>query len=141
MTLLREECATYCLGMSATNHEIRERTAQEAFTKLGGSPSEKAKLTVHCSKGHHLGSVYDTEAGRIFHSVLTSRGRGRKDMPDSRHTASDRGRDWFDLLDAGDDPLVSDELQTGCACGPYLLSRRVLTGQIQQGEKRLIIES
>lgn len=126
--------------MSATNHEIRERTARQAFEALGPSPSEKAIVTVHCSNGHHLGSVYDTNAGRVFHSVLTSRGRGRKDLPVSRHTGSDEGRDWFDLLDAGDDPLVADELQSGCACGPYQLSRSLLVGQIAQGEKRVIVE-
>lgn len=46
----------------------------------------------------------------------------------------------FDLLDAGDDPLVADELQSGCACGPYQLSRKLLANQIKQGEKRVIVE-
>lgn len=132
--------APYRLRMSATNHEIRERAAREAFEKLGPSPSEKAKVAVHCSKGHHLGSVYETDAGRVFHSVLTSHGRGRKDLPVSRHTGSDEGRDWFDLLDAGDDPTVPDELQSGCACGPYQLSRALLAKQIRLGEKRVIVE-
>ena len=126
--------------MSATNHEMRERTARAAFEALGPSPSEKAKVTVHCSKGHHLGSVYDTQAGRVFHSVLNSRGRGRKDRPDDHHGAADEGRDWFDLLDAGADPLVSDELQSGCACGRYQLSRALLARQIKLGEKRVIVE-
>lgn len=126
--------------MSATNHEIRERAAREAYEALGKSPSEKALVAIHCSNGHHLGSVYDTGAGRVFHSVLARRSHGQKDRPSSRHTGSDEGRDWFDLLDAGEDPLVGDELQSGCACGPYLVSRRLLTKQIKMGEKRVIVE-
>ena len=73
-------------------------------------------------------------------SVLTSRGRGRKDLPVSRSTGSEEGRDWFYLLDAGDDPTVPDELQSGCACGPCQLSRALLAKQIRLGEKRVIVE-
>lgn len=126
--------------MSATNHEIRERAARQAYEALGKSPSEKALVTVHCSKGHQLGSVHDTDAGRVFHSVLASKGHGRKDLPDTGHGGSQVGRDWYDLLDAGDDPLVSDELQSGCACGPYMVSRRLLTQQIKQEQRRVIVE-
>lgn len=97
-------------------------------------------MAVHGSKGHHLGSVYETDAGRVFHSVLTSRGRGRKDLPVSRHTGSDERRDWLDLLDAAEHPTVPDQLQSGCACGPYQLSRALLARQIKVGEKRVIVE-
>lgn len=126
--------------MSATNHEIRERAAREAYEALGTSPSEKALVTVHCSNGHNLGSVYATDAGRVFRSTLARRSHGQKDRPSSRHTGTDEGRDWFDLLDAGDDPLVADELQSGCACGRYQVSRKLLVKQIAQGERRVIVE-
>lgn len=132
--------APYRLGLSETSHEIRERAAREAFEKLGPSPCEKAKVAAHRSNGHHLGSVYETDAGRVFHSVLTSRGRGCKDLPVSRHTGSDEGRDWLDLLDAGEDPTVPDQLQSGRACGPYQLSRALLVRQIKVSEKRAIAE-
>ena len=58
----------------------------------------------------------------------------------SRHTGSDEGRDWFHLLDAGEDPTVPDQLQSGRACGPYQLSRALLVRQIKVGEKRAIAE-
>lgn len=126
--------------MSASNHDVRERKARLALEELGQSPSEKALVTVHCSKGHHLGAVYDTSEGRVFHSTLQSRSHGRKDLPDTGHGGARTGRDWYDLLDAGEDPLVSDELQSGCDCGPYQLSRKLLVGQISQGERRVIVE-
>lgn len=123
-----------------TSHEARERKARRAFEALGPSPSQKAVLTVHCNSAHHLGGVYDTAEGKVFHSVLHSRAHGRKDYEDVGHHASRLGRDWFDLLDAGDDPLVPDELQAGCDCGPYMLSRKLLVKQIADGETRVIVE-
>lgn len=126
--------------MSTSSHEVRERRARRSFEALGPSPSEKALVTVHCSKAHHLGAVYDTPEGRVFKSVLSSRSHGRKDLPDTGHNGTRNGRDWFDLLDAGDDPLIADELQSGCDCGPYQLSRKLLVQQIAAGEKRVIVE-
>lgn len=124
----------------STSHEVRERRARRAFEALGASPSQKAVLMVHCNSAHHLAAVYATDAGRVFHSVLHSRSHGRKDYEDVGHHASRLGRDWFDLLDAGDDPLVPDELQAGCECGPYTLSRKLLVKQIADGETRIIVE-
>lgn len=126
--------------MSATNHEVRERAAREAYESLGKSPSEKALTTIHCSNGHSLGAVYDTEGGRVFRSVPARRSYGQKDLPSSRHTGTDEGRAWFDWLDAGDDPMVEEEMPSGCACGGYLVSRSLLASQIAQGEKRVIVE-
>ena len=126
--------------MSRSSHEVRERSARRAYEALGPSPSEKALVTVNCSSAHHLGAVYDTSDGRVFHSVLSSRSHGRKDYIDTGHNGAQTGRDWYDFLDAGDDPLVADELETGCDCGPYQLSRALLIKQIAQGEKRIIVE-
>lgn len=125
--------------MSRGIHEVRERKAREGFEALGPSPSHKAVLTVQCDSAHHLGAVYDTPAGRVYKSVLSARAHGRKDLPDVGHHATRNGVDWYDLLDPGEDPLIADELQSGCECGPYQLSRKLLIDQITAGETRVIV--
>ncbi len=101
--------------------------------------SPKILTRVHCSKGHQLGTVYGTAEGPVFHSTLQARSHGRKDQPDTGHGGTRTGRDWYDFLETGDDPLVSDELPSGCDCGPYQLSRTLLRNQIAQDERRVIV--
>ncbi len=126
--------------MSKTIHEERARIAREAFEQLGGSPSQRAVLQVQCDSAHHVGAVYDTEAGLVFHAVLHSKAHGRKDYEDVGHKGTQLGLDWFDLLEPGADPTVSDELAAGCECGPYTLSRRDLLKDIARGERRVVIK-
>lgn len=122
-----------------TSHEDREKIARQAFKALGDSPSQKAVLQVNCDSAHHLAAVYATDAGLVYHSVLHSKSHGRKDFEDLGHHATRLGRDWFDLLDAGDDPVAADELSAGCECGPYRLSRKLLLKQLAAGETRIIV--
>lgn len=123
-----------------TSHEVRENIARRAFEALGPSPSQSMVLMVQCPHSHHLAAVYDTDAGRVYHSVLHAGSHGRRDYQDLGHHASRRGRDWFDLLDAEPDASVSDELEAGCEDGPYTLSRAQLIRQIAAGESRVIVE-
>ncbi|QGF23062.1 hypothetical protein [Raineyella fluvialis] len=125
---------------SQSSHEVREQIARGAFEALGPSPSQKAVLQVQCNSAHHLAGVYATDAGRVYHSVLHSTSHGRKDFVDTGHHASQRGTDWFDLLDAVPGADVPDELPAGCECGPYTLSRAQLVQQIADGEGRVIVE-
>lgn len=121
------------------SHEVREGVARRAFESLGGSPSEKAVLQISCDRSHHLAAIYDTEAGRVFHSVLHSTAHGRRDRYDGAHHGHTHGVPWFDLLDAGGDPAVGDELPAGCECGPYTLSRALLLQHLVDGETHLVI--
>ena len=121
-----------------TSHQIREKTASRAFEALGQNPSDNLVLMVQCPHSHHLAAIYDTAAGHVYHSVLHAVSHGRKDYEDLGHHASRLGRDWFDLLDVAD-PAVSDDLEAGCECGPYSLSRQQLIQQIADGEKRVIV--
>lgn len=125
--------------MSKSTHEVRARSAREAYEALGNSPSERAVLQVQCDSAHHIGAVYATDAGLVFHSVLHSKAHGRKDYEDIGHHGAQLGQDWFDLLEPGDEPAISDELPAGCECGPYTLSRQQLIDQIGQGLKRVIV--
>lgn len=122
-----------------TSHQVREKIARRAFEALGPSPSQHMVLMVQCPHSHHLAAVYDTQAGRVFHSILHAGSHGRKDYEDLGHHASQLGRDWFDLLDAEPDASVPDELEAGCECGPYTLSRSQLIQQIADGETRVIV--
>ena len=124
----------------STTHEVRERKARAAYEALGQSPSQAVVLMVQCNSAHHLATVTQTNAGRVYHTVLHSKAHGRKDYEDQGHHASRLGLDWFDLLDAGDDAFVSDDLPAGCECGPYTLSRGQLIQQIADGETRVIVE-
>jgi hypothetical protein len=122
----------------STSHEVRAGIAHRAFEALG-TPSKTIVLMVQCNSAHHLATVHQTEAGRVFHSVLHSKSHGRRDYVDTGHHASRVGLDWFDLLDV-DDPGTGDDLPAGCECGPYTLSRQQLIGQIAAGQKRVIVE-
>jgi hypothetical protein len=124
----------------STSHEVREKVARRAYEALGPSPSQSVVLQVTCASSHHLAAVYDTEAGRVFHSVLHSKAHGRRDYFDAGHHASQLGLDWFDLLDPGADPAIADELAAGCECGPYTLSRKLLIRQIAEGQTRIVID-
>lgn len=126
--------------MSKTSHEVREAQAREAFEALGASPSEQAVLQVHCSAAHHVAAVFRTGAGPVYHSILHFKAHGRRDYEDLGHHATRLGTDWFDLLEPGPDPLVSDELPAGCECGPRTLSRALLLEQVAQGVGRVVVD-
>ena len=121
----------------STSHAVRERIARLAFEELG-RPGDSGVLMIQCSSAHHLATVHQTPAGRVFHSVVHSRSHGRRDFIDKGHHGSSRGTDWFDLLDIGD-PAVGDELPAGCDCGPFTLSRRKLISQIGAGDKKVFV--
>ncbi len=125
--------------MSKTSHEVRATTARRAYEAIGPSTSKNAALQVQCNSAHHVATVYKTGAGLVFRSVLHTKAHGRRDYSDVGHHGSQLGRDWFDLLEPGDDPLVSDDLAAGCECGPYTLSRRLLIDQVAQGLTRVKI--
>lgn len=127
-----------------TNYETRAEIARKGFEALGPSPSQHLRLMVQCPHSHHVAAVYDTEVGRVFHSVTHAVSHGRKDYPDVPHHAARKaarlGSDWFELLDAEPDASVSDELEAGCECGPYVLSRADLQQQIADGQTRLLLD-
>ena len=52
--------------------------------------------------------------------------------------AADTTSNWQTIVDVAD-PAVSDDLEAGCECGPYTLSRQQLIQQIADGEKRVIV--
>lgn len=125
--------------MSISDHEARAAIARTAFEALGPSPSQSVALQVQCDSAHHVAAVHKTDAGLVFHSILHSKAHGRRDYEDVGHHASRLGLDWFDLLDPGADPAISDELPAGCECGPYTLSRKLLIEQVAQGLTRINI--
>jgi hypothetical protein len=123
--------------MSITTHEERAAIARRAYEDLGASPSQSMVLQVQCSSAHHVAAVYNTGEGLVFHSVLHAKAHGRRDYVDVGHHASRLGLDWFDLLQPGADPTISDDLAAGCECGPYTLSRSQLIEQVGQGLTRV----
>ena len=123
--------------MSRTTHEVRADIARNAYETLGRSPSQAAVLQLRCAAAHHVATVYRTDSGLIYHSLLQSTAHGRRDRVDDGHNGSKRGKDWFDLLQPTDDPVLTDELPAACECGPFTLSREELSQRIREGVKRV----
>lgn len=121
-----------------TSHATRKQAGRLAYEALGETPSEHVVLQVDCGRSHHLAGVYTTAAGLVFHSVLHSKAHGRRDRYDGAHHGHTLGTDFYDLLET-DDPAASDELDAGCECGPYSLSRALLREHIAAGLKRVVV--
>ena len=126
--------------MTAAAHDVRERTAREAFEHLGPRASDLMRLQVTCARNHHLAACYDTDAGTIFRAVTHARSHGKRDLYDSGHHGSSQGKEWFDILSPGVGPAVDDALPAGCECGPYTLSRARLIQFIADGEHHVVVD-
>jgi len=122
------------------SHDVREQIAREAYEALGTTPSDSLVLQVQCGRSHHIGGVYATERGTIFHSLLHAKAHGRRDRYDGAHHGHTLGVDWYDILDPGSGPGVDDDLPAGCECGPYTLSRRLLIKHLTAGETRIVLD-
>lgn len=122
-------------------HAERERRAEAAVTALGTSPSEHARLQVHCARNHHVAVVYDTPDGLVYSARTLPHGHGERDRHDSPHKASVPGRPYRDLLDPGTGAgAADDDLPASCECGTRTLSRRLLLAAIAAGDRRIVID-
>lgn len=121
-------------------HSEREQAAQDALTALGGKVREHVKLSVTCSRSHHLAKVYDTGIGAVFASEISSRGRGQRDRVSTGHGLEQgKGKTWLDVLRPGEGPTVDDALPTWCACGQHNLSRAAVAEWLAAGERRVVV--
>ena len=111
----------------------RQRTATEALDELGTARREHELLSIQCSHGHHLGTVYETAAGLVVRTLTGPHAHGSKDRLDAPHHGALRGAVHTDLLvtEAG----AADDVPSWCDCGPRLLPRATLTAEIRRGRR------
>ncbi|MGH3518628.1 MAG: hypothetical protein ACRDQ7_14660 [Haloechinothrix sp.] len=115
--------------------DVRRRKAREALSALGSHRSDRRKLSIQCSRSHHVAFVYDTEAGLVYSTVTGPHAHGSRDFVDTAHHGGRRGAEYVDLLEAG--PMVDDELPAWCECGPRTLSRSELDEHITAERRKL----
>lgn len=125
--------------MNRTVHEERAQAAEAAVRGLGPSPNRHRSLAVHCSRSHHVASVYSTPGGQVYTARPWAHGHGDQDRHDAAHHGGHRDAVWADWLDPGDPSLVEDGLPAGCECGPRSLSRAVLRDALAAGTRRLVV--
>ena len=123
----------------ALTHADRSNVAEAAWSGLPHGGGEAVRLRVQCGRGHHVATVYDTDAGLVYLAPVRSHSHGDHDLPDAPHKGQPTQR-WFDLLDAGEGPAVDDALPAWCDCGHRALSRATLLQWVSSGEHRVVID-
>ncbi len=111
--------------------------AVKAIDALGAGRRDHVLLRVRCSDSHHVATVYQTEPGPVFVSVVGQRPHGNRDFVDVAHGTQGRGIEYVDLLDGA--PHADDELPAHCECGAHSLSRRELRQAIDSAQRTFLI--
>ncbi|GAA4552731.1 hypothetical protein [Pseudonocardia xishanensis] len=120
-----------------TSPADRRAAAREALAMLGAHRTDRLRLGVQCSRGHHVAQVYDAEGGLLYVAGTGSRSHGRGDRVDTGHGADRRGGVFVDLVDPGAGSIEDDDLPAGCECGPRTLSRARLMAAVAAEERLL----
>ena len=97
------------------------------------------RLRVQCSRGHHVASVYDTDAGLVYAAPVRDVSHGSRDLPDEPK-GDHAPRRWFDWLLDEPDLTADDALPAWCDCGPRTLSRAAVLTWVRGGERRVVLD-
>lgn len=125
------------MGIGYLSPSQRRHVAVEAIDSLGASRRDHVLLRVRCSASHHVATVYETEPGAVFVSLVGPRAHGNRDFLDLAHKARGHGTEYVDLLDG--DRHADDLLPAHCECGAHSLSRRELRQAIDSARRTLLI--
>lgn len=123
-------------GRSVTDRRV---VAQQALASVSHELSAARVLAVQCANGHHVAGVYRTEAGAVVQAATGRRSHGHRDRVDTPHGGAGHPQPWTDLLEAA--PFADDTVPAWCDCGPWTLSREQMSGWIEAGERRVVLES
>ncbi len=116
-----------------TRSAQRRKIAERSLGALGSERPQSEVLVLQCNRGHHLVSVFDTEAGPVFVARTGPHAHGHKDFVDTGHHGAPGGEEYVDLLSTGDP--AEDDLIAWCDCGPWVLSRRDVTDDLRLGHR------
>ena len=122
-------------------HADREQLARRGLALIEDRPSDFTLLSVQCTHGHHLATVFRTPDGSVYRSTPLghSHSHGDRDRYDSAHHAAE-GQPWVDLLEVPPSAAVDDGLPAWCECGARTLSRAQLIQWIADGEGRVNLD-
>ena len=122
-------------------HADREQLARRGLALIEDRPSDFTLLSVQCTHGHHLATVFRTPDGSVYRSTPLghSHSHGDRDRYDSAHHAAE-GQPWVDLLEVPPSAAVDDGLPAWCECGVRTLSRAQLIQWIADGERRVNLD-
>ena len=120
-------------------HEDRSRVAEAAWSTLPSGGHDDVRLSVQCARGHHVATVYDTDAGLVYVAPVRAHSHGAYDRPAEPH-GDQRPHRWFDLIAEGQSTAVDDALPAWCACGHRTLSRSAVLRWLGSGEHRVVID-
>ncbi|HEY5184079.1 MAG TPA: hypothetical protein VIM19_04040 [Actinomycetes bacterium] len=122
-------------------HADRERLARRGLALIEDRPSDFTLLSVQCTHGHHLATVYRTADGPVYQSTSLghSHSHGDRDRYDGAHHG-DVTPPWVDLLQVAASAAVDDGLPAWCECGARTLSRAQLIQWIADGEHRVNLD-
>ena len=127
------------MTQQALTHGSRSARAHDAWASLPHGGRDSVLLHCTCSRSHHVATVYDTAAGRVYVAPVRARSHGSRDRVDEPHGDHDV-QYWCDLMGKGDDPGIDDAMPAWCDCGPRTLSRAALLGWLAAGEHRVVID-
>lgn len=127
------------MAQQDTTHATRRQRAHDAWAALPHGGHDAVRLRVQCGRSHHVATVYDTAAGRVFVAPIRAHSHGSRDRVDEPHGDHDI-ETWVDLLDADGDPLTDDTVPAWCDCGPRTLSRVAMLEWIAAGERRVVVD-
>jgi hypothetical protein len=114
---------------------MTREAARAALESLGAHRADARRLSVRCSRSHHVASVYVTPAGLVYTSLVGPHAHGSRDRVDEPHHAASHGSEVVEPLEGN--PLADDALPASCECGPRVLSRADLLRALAQGRRRL----
>ena len=122
-------------------HADREQLARRGLALIEDRPSDFALLSVQCTHGHHLATVFRTPDGSVYRSTPLghSHSHGDRDRFDSAHHGAE-APPWVDLLEVAPSAAVDDGLPAWCECGARTLSRVQLIQWIADGEHRVNLD-
>lgn len=122
--------------MDRMNPDTRRKMAAQALAALGPQRGDHQRLSVQCSRSHHLAGVYETPVGLVYHAIEGPRAHGSRDRVDTAHHGGSKGTSFDDLL-AGDE-MSDDGLPAWCECGRYTLSRSDLLEEAASGPAKTV---
>lgn len=117
--------------MDQMTPDTRRQIAADALATLGMHRGDHQRLSVQCSRSHHLAAVFETGAGLVYQAIEGPHAHGSRDRVDTAHHGGPRGTEYVDLLVG--DPMSDDGLPAWCDCGPHTLSRSALLEEAASG--------
>lgn len=126
------------MGTRYLSPSQRREVAGQAIAALGADRRNHVLLRVRCSANHHVATVFRTDAGPVFVSVVGQRAHGNRDFVDLSHGVRRCGNEYVDLLNGA--WHADDGLPAHCECGAHFLSRRELRQTIDSAQRTFLIQ-